>query len=79
MFNRNLNNAEDQIGQLSAGLSDVDAKVAQLKIQLSTYTKEAAEIEINLKSAENKLHSAEGLVDKLTEEFQRWKTQVSLF
>lgn len=64
--------------QLSAGLSDVDSKVAELKIQLATYTKEAAKIEINLKEAEDKLHSAEGLVAKLQEEYSRWQTQVRI-
>lgn len=67
--------AENQIVELSAGLTDVDAKVAQLKTQLSTYTKEAAEIEINLKAAEEKLNSAEGLVSKLNEEYERWGKQ----
>lgn len=76
---RNLKLAENQIEELSAGLIDVDAKVAELKQQLSTYTKEAAEIEINLKAAQDKLDSAEGLVSKLNEEYERWGTQVRHF
>lgn len=56
----------------------MDAKVAELKIQLSTYTKEAAEIEINLKAAQEKLNAAEGLVNKLNDEYERWGKQVIL-
>lgn len=76
---QNLKEAENQIVELSAGLTDVDAKVAQLKTQLSQYTKEAAEIEISLKAAEDKLNSAEGLVGKLNEEYERWGKQVRFF
>lgn len=66
-----------QLGELSAGLTDVDAKVASLKGQLSTYTKEAAEIEIQLTKAQSTLTAAEGLVNKLNEEYERWQQQVS--
>lgn len=72
----NLKMTENQITELSTGLTDVDTKVAQLKNQLSTYTKEAAEIEINLKEGEEKLKSAEGLVEKLNEEYERWGEQL---
>lgn len=77
LISRNLRTAETQIAELSTGLVNVDAKVAELKVQLSTYTKEAAEIEINLKSAQDKLNSAEGLVSKLNDEYERWGKQVS--
>lgn len=65
------------MGELSAGLLDVDAKVANLKGQLSTYTKEAAEVEIQLNKAQSTLAAAEGLVGKLNEEYERWQRQVS--
>lgn len=65
-----------QLGELSAGLLDVDATVAKLKAQLSTYTKEAAEIEIHLNIAQDTLQTAEGLVEKLNDEYQRWQMQV---
>lgn len=65
-----------QLGELSAGLLDVDAKVANLKNQLSTYTKEAAEVEIQLNKAQGTLAAAEGLVGKLNEEYERWQQQV---
>lgn len=68
-----------QLGELSAGLLDVDAKVASLKGQLSTYTKEAAEVEIQLNKAQSTLAAAEGLVEKLNEEYERWKQQVSCY
>lgn len=74
-----MENAKFQLGELSSGLSTVDAKVAKLKEQLSTYTKEAAEIEIHLGKAQETLQAAEGLVDKLDDEYNRWKTQVILF
>lgn len=75
---RNLQNAELQLGELSAGLTDVDTTVVKLKGQLSNYTKEAAEIEIRLADAQETLNAAEGLVDKLEDEYQRWKLQVKL-
>lgn len=77
LFFRNLSSAEAHLGELSAGLLDVDATVAKLKQQLSDYTKEAAEIEIGLRKANETLASAEGLVSKLTDEFDRWREQVS--
>ncbi|RZC33069.1 cytoplasmic dynein 2 heavy chain 1 [Asbolus verrucosus] len=73
---QNLANAEAQLGELSAGLSDVDATVAKLKVQLSAYTKEAAEIEIDLNKAQETLSAAEGLVSKLDDEYQRWQQQL---
>ncbi|CAH1986240.1 unnamed protein product [Acanthoscelides obtectus] len=73
---QNLSEAEAHLGELSAGLLDVDATVAKLKQQLSDYTKEAAEIEIGLKKAQATLASAEGLVSKLSDEFQRWQDQL---
>ncbi|KAJ3658130.1 hypothetical protein Zmor_009888 [Zophobas morio] len=72
----NLASAEAQLGELSAGLSDVDATVAKLKVQLSAYTKEAAEIEIDLNKAQETLSAAEGLVSKLDDEYQRWQEQL---
>lgn len=73
---RNLENAKLQLGELSSGLTSVDDKVNKLKEQLSTYTKEAAEIEIHLGMAQETLQAAEGLVDKLNDEYNRWKKQV---
>ncbi|KAG5876642.1 hypothetical protein JTB14_012987 [Gonioctena quinquepunctata] len=73
---RNLSNAEAQLGELSAGLLDVDATVAKLKHQLSAFTKEAAEIEIDLNKAQATLGAAEGLVSKLSDEYDRWQTQL---
>ncbi|XP_015834463.1 cytoplasmic dynein 2 heavy chain 1 [Tribolium castaneum] len=72
----NLASAEAQLGELSAGLSDVDATVAKLKVQLSAYTKEAAEIEIDLNKARETLMVAEGLVFKLNDEYERWQQQL---
>nr|CAD7430089.1 unnamed protein product [Timema monikensis] len=71
----NLMMAKNQIGQLSSGLSDVDRTVAKLKDQLNTYTREAAEIEIHLNRAQETINAAEGLVEKLNDEYNRWKTQ----
>lgn len=76
MIFRNLSNAEAQLGELSAGLLDVDASVLQLKNQLAAYTKEAAEVEIDLNKAQGTLATAEGLISKLTEEYHRWQKQV---
>ncbi|KAK5644082.1 hypothetical protein RI129_007927 [Pyrocoelia pectoralis] len=75
----NLAAAEMQLNELSSGLTDVDATVAKLKNQLSTYTKEAAEIEINLNAAQETLNSAEGLINKLNDEYERWKIQLKEF
>ncbi|KAJ8984389.1 hypothetical protein NQ317_003537, partial [Molorchus minor] len=73
---QNLTDAQAQLGELSAGLLDVDAAVAKLKEQLSAYTKEAAEIEIDLNKAQTTLAAAEGLVAKLTDEYERWQNQL---
>ncbi|XP_074038391.1 dynein cytoplasmic heavy chain beethoven [Leptinotarsa decemlineata] len=73
---QNLSNAEAQLGELSAGLLDVDATVAKLKQQLSAFTKEAAEIEIDLNKAQATLGAAEGLVSKLGDEYDRWQKQL---
>lgn len=78
MISRNLRNAEIQLGELSANLTDVDATVAKLKTQLATYTKEAAEIEIHLVAAQETLSAAEGLINKLNDEYQRWQAQVCM-
>ncbi|XP_017783105.1 PREDICTED: cytoplasmic dynein 2 heavy chain 1 [Nicrophorus vespilloides] len=72
---QNLTDAESQLSELSAGLLDVDATVAKLKGQLSTFTREAAELEIKLNAAEETLNSAKGLVEKLSDEYDRWQTQ----
>ena len=61
---------------LSAGLLDVDSRVVKLKEQLSMYTKEAAEVEIRLRGAQETLAAAEGLVEKLNDEYDRWQLQV---
>nr|XP_022905741.1 cytoplasmic dynein 2 heavy chain 1 [Onthophagus taurus] len=76
---RNLEQSKDQLGVLSAGLLDVDATVQKLKEQLSTYTKEAAEIEIGLKSVQSTLNAAQILVDRLNDEYERWKEQLKNF
>lgn len=77
-MNRNLDNAETQLVELNANLSDVDATVAKLKEQLSQFTKEAAEIEIGLNDVNQTLASAENLVYKLEDEYQRWQEQVDI-
>lgn len=53
--------------------------MAKLKAQLATYTKEAAEIEIHLIAAQDTLSAAEGLINKLNDEYERWQTQVIKF
>ncbi|KAH1018946.1 hypothetical protein HUJ05_006621 [Dendroctonus ponderosae] len=73
---QNLDNAETQLVELNANLSDVDATVAKLKEQLSQFTKEAAEIEIGLNEVNRTLASAENLVYKLEDEYQRWQEQL---
>lgn len=75
---RNLEQSKHQLGALSTGLSDVDATVQRLKEELSTYTKEAAEIEIGLKTVQDTLNAAQVLVDRLNDEYERWKEQVRL-
>ncbi|XP_069679211.1 cytoplasmic dynein 2 heavy chain 1 isoform X2 [Periplaneta americana] len=74
---QNLRLAEQQIGKLSTGLTDVDKAVSELKDQLNTYTKEAAEIEIHLNKAQETINAAEGLVGKLNDEYERWKSQLT--
>ncbi|KAI5737300.1 hypothetical protein M8J76_012015 [Diaphorina citri] len=71
--------AEDQIGELSEGLNDVDKTVSKLKDQLNSNTKEAAEIELKLGSVKDTISAAEGLVLKLNEEFSRWGQQMQEF
>ncbi|XP_069942834.1 cytoplasmic dynein 2 heavy chain 1 isoform X1 [Cherax quadricarinatus] len=74
---RNLEKAEAQIGELSAGLDDVDKQVAVLREKLNRSTKEAAEVEFHLNKAKETITAAESLVTKLEGEYQRWSQQVS--
>lgn len=69
--------AELQLTELGTVLSDVDSTVERLKHQLSEYTKEATEVEIKLNMAKKTLYSAETLVSKLSDEYQRWRQQVT--
>ncbi|KAJ9599677.1 hypothetical protein L9F63_026473 [Diploptera punctata] len=64
-LHQNLKLAEDQIGKLSVGLTDVDKTVTELKNQLNTYTKEAAELEIHLNKAQETINAAEAILFKL--------------
>lgn len=73
-----MKNAEVQLQELSTGLSNVDATVAKLKNNLLVYTKEAAELEIDLNKVQNTLATAENLVGKLKDEYERWQQQVSV-
>ncbi|XP_063840903.1 LOW QUALITY PROTEIN: cytoplasmic dynein 2 heavy chain 1-like [Scylla paramamosain] len=74
---RNLERAEAQIGELSAGLEDVDKQVSVLREKLNRSTKEAAEVEFHLSKAQETITAAESLVTKLEGEYQRWSQQVS--
>lgn len=76
---RNLKTTEDQVGKLSTGLGEVDKRVAELKEQLNTYTREAAIIEIHLAKAQETMSSAQELVSKLEDEYNRWRSQVNEF
>lgn len=76
LSSRNLMKAELQLNELGTGLLDVDSTVQRLKQQLSEYTKEATEVEIKLSAAQKTLNSAESLVSKLSDEYQRWQQQV---
>lgn len=67
------------MGMLSTGLGEVDKRVAELKEQLNTYTREAAIIEINLTKAHETMASAQELVSKLDDEYNRWRSQVNEF
>lgn len=78
MINRNLEKAEAQIGELSAGLEDVDKEVAKLRQKLNRSTKEAAEVEFHLNKAQETITAAESLVTKLEGEYKRWSQQVRL-
>ncbi|XP_069998938.1 cytoplasmic dynein 2 heavy chain 1 isoform X2 [Penaeus vannamei] len=74
---RNLTRAEAQIGELSAGLDEVDKEVAVLREKLNRSTKEAVEVEFHLNKAKETMSAAESLVTKLEGEYKRWSQQVS--
>ncbi|XP_042887569.1 cytoplasmic dynein 2 heavy chain 1-like [Penaeus japonicus] len=74
---RNLTRAEAQIGELSAGLDEVDKEVAVLREKLNRSTKEAVEVEFHLNKAKETMTAAESLVTKLEGEYKRWSQQVS--
>ena len=76
LHSRNLMRAEAEIGELSAGLDDVDKQVAVLKEKLNKSTKEAAEVEFHLNKAKETITAAERLVTQLEGEYQRWSQQV---
>lgn len=71
-----MERAEAQIGELSAGLDDVDKEVAVLREKLNRSTKEATEVEFHLNKAQETITAAESLVTKLEGEYQRWSQQV---
>ncbi|TRY75069.1 hypothetical protein TCAL_08574 [Tigriopus californicus] len=73
---RNLRMAEDQIGNLSTGLDEVDQQVAILKERLNKFTKEAAEVEIHLNKTKETITAADSLVEGLEGEFTRWNQEV---
>lgn len=72
-----MQTTEDQVGKLSTGLGEVDKKVAELKEQLNTYTREAAILEIHLAEAQERMSSAQDLVSKLEDEYNRWRSQLT--
>ncbi|XP_076054654.1 dynein cytoplasmic heavy chain beethoven [Oratosquilla oratoria] len=74
---KNLTRAEEEIGELSAGLDDVDKQVAVLREKLNKSTKEATEVEFHLNKAKETISAAESLVVKLDGEFTRWSKQVT--
>ena len=73
---RSLKMAEDQIGQLSSGLDEVDAQVKVLQERLNKFTKEAAMTEIALNKTKETIVAADGLVAGLESEFARWNKEV---
>ena len=62
--------------KLGHGLSKVDERVKELQKKFERITKENASLKLKLDKSEEIIKSAESLVDKLTEEFNRWTTQV---
>lgn len=54
----------------------MDDKVNELKNRLNTYTREAAVIEIHLSKAQETMASAQELLAKLEDEYERWTSQV---
>jgi dynein heavy chain 2 len=74
----NLKLAENQLSDLTQGLSEVDQKVTVLKQKLSQFTKEAAEVEISLTKTQEIIASADKLVAGLEGEYLRWKREVEV-
>ena len=75
-YRRNLQEAEENMAELSTGLDDVDKQVALLREQMTVSTREASEIEIGLSQARQTLNASQNLVAGLEDEFQRWQKQV---
>uniref|UniRef100_A0A158R4I4 Cytoplasmic dynein 2 heavy chain 1 n=1 Tax=Syphacia muris TaxID=451379 RepID=A0A158R4I4_9BILA len=73
---KNLGKAEKRMLKLSEGLKNVDNKVAELKANFEKLMKEATEIKIGLEDEQKKINAAGTLVDRLTGEFNRWRSQV---
>lgn len=76
MFNRNLQEAEDQLSALSSGLATVDERVAALKDQLGQHTRDAAAIELKLSNATGTIQAAKSLLDQLAHEYGAWEADV---
>lgn len=62
--------------KLGDGLHKVDVKVGELKSKFETLTRESATLKLKLEKTQQTLESAEALIGKLIEEFQRWTSQV---
>lgn len=62
--------------KLGHGLSKVDERVKELQKKFEKITQDNATLKLKLDRSEEIIKSAESLVEKLTEEFDRWTVQV---
>lgn len=76
---RNLDDAKDQIEELTQEKARVSEENERLKAQLEVTNKEVAELEVTLANVKKTLVSAEALVEKLRDEFIRWNKEVYFF
>jgi len=72
-----LSSSRARLRECEAAVSELDQKVTEFKQQFSRKTQEAEQLKQKLAQVEDTLRRAKGLLEKLTDEKERWGRQAS--
>jgi dynein heavy chain 2 len=73
---RQLGKSQKRVHECEQQLQELDASVSVLNDNFAGKTAEAESLKIDLKKAEDTLHAAQSLLQQLSGENERWRTQV---